>query len=153
MLQIEPDDMYLVLASDGLWDELRNEEVTDILLRLHSPMVNPLSTLKRIVSGNSSPVAVEPEVKEAPGHLVSRASLQNGRMLASYDSALEKNAGQRLLWGALMQNPVSRKYGVQYLTQIPPGRQRRSAHDDISVVVVFLNKDAALKSEGAPAAA
>jgi len=134
---IDKDDMYLVLASDGLWDELSNREVTEILRRLTTP--NALSALKRMVSGEGSPVQVEQQEFAGPNHMVARASLKNG---LTYDDGEERNAGQRLLWGALLQNPVSRRYGVQYLTQIPPGRQRRSAHDDISVVVIFLSKDA-----------
>ena len=130
--QIGPDDVYLVLATDGLWDELRNEEVVDILQRMHSPSSH-ISTITRYISGNTgkSPVESGEQQFEGPNHIVTRASLRNG---LNYDNSMERNAGQRLLWGALLQNPVSRRYGVQYLTQVVsplpllPARRRVCVH-------------------------
>ena len=48
------------------------------------------------------------------------------------------NAGQRLLWGALLANRAAVRAGVERVLQVPQGRGRRHIHDDISVVVVLL---------------
>lgn len=59
------------------------------------------------VSGDeASPVKTTPQQFAGPNHIVARASLKNGE---TYDGTMERNAGQRLLWGALLQNPVSRR--------------------------------------------
>jgi hypothetical protein len=52
------------------------------------------------------------------------------------------NAGQRLLWGALLANRTAGRVGVERVLAIPQGRGRRGIHDDISVVVVLLRPPA-----------
>jgi hypothetical protein len=77
-----------------------------------------LTQLKKLVSSDKpSPVLKEEQQFEGPNHVVARKSLKN---CETYDGNEERNAGQRLLWGALLQNPVSRRcafvpiYGLCY---------------------------------------
>jgi serine/threonine protein phosphatase PrpC len=79
----------LVLASDGLWDEISRKEAAQIVSK----------------QGN--------------------------------DSDMKKLAGS--LFEEAIQN-VSKKRGIsrEFLTQAPPGPQKRSIHDDITILILNL---------------
>jgi serine/threonine protein phosphatase PrpC len=79
----------LVLASDGLWDEISRKEAAQIVSK----------------QGN--------------------------------DSDMKKLAGS--LFEEAIQN-VSKKRGIsrEFLTQAPPGPQKRNIHDDITILILNL---------------
>ena len=84
------DDEFVILASDGLWDELTDEEACEVA--------------RQAKAANSSPEAV----------------------------------AVLLVKAALAKAADSASMRVEDLVRLPQGPQRRSLHDDISVIVVFL---------------
>ena len=86
-----PLDQLIVLGSDGLWDELSEQEVAD----------------------------------------VATAALSRG--------ATPEEIAQQLIDAALVKAAEAAKMRVDDLKRLPQGRERRSLHDDISVVVLLLD--------------
>eukprot|EP00640_Fibrocapsa_japonica_P001305 CAMPEP_0113943046 /NCGR_PEP_ID=MMETSP1339-20121228/17997_1 /TAXON_ID=94617 /ORGANISM="Fibrocapsa japonica" /LENGTH=381 /DNA_ID=CAMNT_0000947791 /DNA_START=390 /DNA_END=1535 /DNA_ORIENTATION=+ /assembly_acc=CAM_ASM_000762 len=86
------EDDFLILASDGLWDYLDNQEAVAIVAQ-------------GIAEG-------------------------------------DEDLGQRLVSAVLQEAAKAQGMTVDQLRKVPVGRQRRRLHDDITVVVIRLDKEA-----------
>eukprot|EP01035_Chromulina_nebulosa_P019589 gene19589-25492_t len=84
-LQLDKTDRFLVLATDGVWDFLSDQEVIDI------------------VSEYNDPIKASEAVVEATLH---RAAIEN-------------------------------RFTIDQLKSLPPGRKRRTKHDDTTAVVIY----------------
>lgn len=125
--KLEEKDLFLVLATDGLWDELTNKEC--------------LESLKGVkVQGQGEgkegggPREGPPRGGEGSGK--GKQGEQWGWVKQWEDE--ESNGASKLLWSALRQNPISRRFGIEFLLDLEPGSNRRQVHDDISIVVMWL---------------
>lgn len=85
------NDSFIVIASDGLWDYIENQEVVQ---------------------------------------LVAQQAMQG--------EAGKSRAAQTLIDESLRRAAADVRMTLDDLQQLPPGRQRRRLHDDVTVVVVFL---------------
>jgi len=127
-MELDEDDLFLVLASDGLWDELSNSETAE--------------SIRRASRDPASSVAGRAVAKQAFKR--SGQALQAGRAGgAAADGTAPVHTGEALLWDALRANPYSRYYGVEKTLQLEVGEGRRDVHDDISILVVSLQGAAA----------
>ncbi|XP_019424704.1 PREDICTED: probable protein phosphatase 2C 42 isoform X1 [Lupinus angustifolius] len=120
---LQPNDSFLIFASDGLWEYLSNERAVDIV---HS---NPhAGSAKRLVKAALHEAARR---REAQPH-----QRQN---LNRKDSAKK-----------LVKTVLQGKRKVQYEELHKLGKEvRREFHDDISVIVLFLNHDRILRGAAA----
>eukprot|EP01043_Picozoa_sp_COSAG02_P056632 COSAG02_NODE_6742_length_3390_cov_2.876937_2_plen_339_part_00 len=118
-LEIHDDDAFVVLASDGIWDLLQNEEVVQIV-----------------------------------GEALSR---KQGQVDLSLDPAGPPHLAQLVVDAALQKVCEDHLLTRSELDRLSFGAKRRKLHDDMTVVVVCLDKandarcDTTLKSTGADA--
>jgi len=117
-------DKALVMASDGLWDELSNDECLAVIEGL----------IRTKGHGHGSSSNLEPLPADPDGKATWRARPE---LLAQLEEE-NNNAAAKLLWVALSSNPVSSKYGVEYVLGMEPGSARRQIHDDTSILVIWL---------------
>lgn len=129
-VDLTASDKVLIIASDGLWDELTNEEcVTALegLIRKKAPGGTP-------PAGPGPGTALGPLPAGPDGTPTWRVRPELIRQLEEED----QNAAGKLLWSALNQNPVSSRYGLEYVLRLEPGSARRQIHDDTSILVLWL---------------
>mmetsp|Transcript_64536 Transcript_64536/g.153929 ORF Transcript_64536/g.153929 Transcript_64536/m.153929 type:complete len:420 (+) Transcript_64536:90-1349(+) len=128
--KLEEKDLFLVLASDGLWDELTNEQCAAAMTAM------------------GAAVGLAKRSKAASGSWVDELgrggeTRQEREAAESIDEMLREEGelthpSSRLLWTALRENPVAQRFGLQFVLNIEQGAGRRQVHDDISIVVLWL---------------
>ena len=118
-------DKMLVIGSDGLWDELSNDEVLEALQGLIQSRAPPSGPGKSTV----------PPLPPGPDGL---PTWRVRPELVDELAGERDNAAAVLLCRALSQNPVSARYGVSYILGLEPGSKRRQIHDDTSILVIWL---------------
>ncbi|KAG6759796.1 hypothetical protein POTOM_036285 [Populus tomentosa] len=121
---LHPNDSFLVFASDGLWEHLSNEKVVDIV---HS---NPRAMA---IVDNKSRWRANSIFHKTCG-------------LLGYGFVHGNGSAKRLVKAALQEAARKRETRYSDLQKIDK-KVRRHFHDDITVIVLFLNHD--LISKGA----
>ena len=131
-VELTSSDKVLIIASDGLWDELTNDEC--------------VAALEGLIRSRSKGHAAMPPAGPGPGAALGPLpagpdGTPTWRVRPELLKQLEEeedNAAGKLLWRALNQNPVSNRYGLEYVLSLEPGSARRQIHDDTSILVLWL---------------
>ncbi|KAG6757902.1 hypothetical protein POTOM_038228 [Populus tomentosa] len=127
---LHPNDSFLVFASDGLWEHLSNEKVVDIV---HS---NP-----RAVTNDHKMAIVDNKSRWRANSIFHKTC-----GLLGYGFVHGNGSAKRLVKAALQEAARKRETRYSDLQKIDK-KVRRHFHDDITVIVLFLNHD--LISKGA----
>lgn len=117
--RLQPEDQFVVFASDGLWEHLSHQEVVDIV--------------------DNYPRNVRSSVSHANNSVL--CSLSRASDLASNVRFLvipEQGIAKRLVKAALKVAAKKREMRYSDLKKIDRG-VRRHFHDDITVIVLFLD--------------
>ncbi|CAN6991532.1 hypothetical protein Bca4012_047318 [Brassica carinata] len=107
--RLKPEDEFMILASDGLWEHLSNQEAVDIV--------------------HSSPRQVS---------LTHMIQWDTALYIFANTLTIPQGVARRLLKAALKEAAKKREMRYSDLQEINPG-VRRHFHDDITVVVVYLD--------------
>ena len=122
--RLRPQDKFLVLASDGLWDMLGNEDVV------------------RLVVGHLSKVAChKPDLDQRPANLGLMQSLLLQRKASGLQAA-DQNAATHLIRHAIGSNEYGEMEPERLAAMLTlPEDVARMYRDDITVMVVFFNSE------------
>ncbi|KAF2322704.1 hypothetical protein GH714_029151 [Hevea brasiliensis] len=118
--QLQPHDQFIIFASDGLWEHLSNQEAVDIVQnhpRCAVNVSNPCFTAPTSLNGK----------RRAMFCLLVYSNLHAGN-------------ARRLVKAALQEAAKKREMRYSDLKKIDRG-VRRHFHDDITVIVVFLDSN------------
>jgi len=115
--RLSPQDEFIILASDGLWEHLSNQEAVDIVH--NSP---------RQVSSMPNPYT----------NTLHTSTMHTKNYSLILIPSQSQGIARRLLKAALKEAAKKREMRYSDLTEIHPG-VRRHFHDDITVIVVYLN--------------
>lgn len=108
--RLKPNDLFLIFASDGLWEQLNDEDAVEIVSR------NPRAV--------SHPI-------HAPNFLTSD-------LYSSHNLLLFQGIAKRLVKAALSVAAKKKEMRYDEIRKIDRG-VRRHFHDDITVIVVYLD--------------
>ncbi|XP_008844492.1 pyruvate dehydrogenase [acetyl-transferring]-phosphatase 2, mitochondrial [Nannospalax galili] len=122
--RLRPQDKFLVLASDGLWDMLSNEDVV------------------RLMVGHLSKVGHhKPDLDQRPANLGLMQSLLLQRKASGLHAA-DQNAATHLIRHAIGSNEYGEMEPERLAAMLTlPEDVARMYRDDITVTVVFFNSD------------
>lgn len=122
--RLRPQDKFLVLASDGLWDMLGNEDVV------------------RLVVGHLSKVGRhKPDLDQRPANLGLMQSLLLQRKASGLHAA-DQNTATHLIRHAIGSNEYGEMEPERLAAMLTlPEDVARMYRDDITVMVVFFNSD------------
>lgn len=112
--RLNPEDEFMILASDGLWEHLSNQEAVDIV--------------------HSSPR----QVSSSPKSMGYLSVVQFAHKISLLIPSHSQGIARRLIKAALKEAAKKREMRYSDLKEIHPG-VRRHFHDDITVIVVYLN--------------
>ncbi|KAF3679314.1 putative protein phosphatase 2C 60 [Capsicum annuum] len=126
--ELEPHDQFLILASDGLWEHLSNQEAIDIVQ-------NSPRSIKCIEEYIYCPQYRTDIVDDSCFGPFSLSQGPNGNNLSNFEGS-----ARRLVKTALQEAAKKREMRYSDLKKIDRG-VRRHFHDDISVIVVFLDSN------------
>jgi hypothetical protein len=156
---LQPDDRFVVMGSDGLWDHATNEAIIALTaMSLEDEMMATSTDLIRGEDlhpincvGNGLDAFLRHSTDLKPGVVQRCASMSAGCSVVataaeSVEDCLLGDPTQRLigyaLWGAIDRNPglQSMKESASPLAELlaVPLARRRGLHDDITAMVVVL---------------
>lgn len=122
--RLRPQDKFLVLASDGLWDVLDNEDVVRLV-------VEHLAEASRH----------KPDLAQRPANLGLMQSLLQQRRAQGLRAA-DQNAATRLIRHAIGSNEYGEMEPERLTAMLTlPEDLARMYRDDITVTVVYFNSD------------
>ena len=151
-------DVWVVLATDGLWDHLTNDDVAAEVAGHHAQPPSPLP----LAAANAAAEVRAAEADAAAGAASDAATTAGGDFTGApiadgelgalrgniavlahahlVDDGAEaaRNVAQRLVERSLANAAAHRGVAVADLRVLPQGRARRRKHDDITVVVARL---------------
>ncbi|PRP77574.1 hypothetical protein PROFUN_00435 [Planoprotostelium fungivorum] len=123
-------DEFVILATDGLWDHLSNDEAVSIVdsYKVRMLLNSKLSVRQKDVERNASTALIMRALE-----IAAKSSIDKGKI---------QTQGE-------MKGDITRQDKLEnYILKLEP-KQKRRVHDDITVLVVFLNRSK-LKKEAEP---
>ena len=111
VIDLTPEDKFIVLASDGIWDLLSNESVVKIVGKV-------MTATTRLENS-------------AAGSLVASAPLDNDGI----------NPAGAVVARAIQKICQDHGLSDKELCTVPAGSRRRQLHDDMTVIVLILSSD------------
>lgn len=138
--KINPENNdFLVMASDGLYEMLSNEEIIGLVVKWmeKEKMIKPQKSFWNYFGSTENKL---PEVSDVTNDKTSKQPFRKSRLLSGYGTFLleDRNVSTHLIRNAL-SNGGSREQ-TSMLISIPSPVSRRY-RDDLSVTVVFFGKD------------
>eukprot|EP00808_Paulinella_micropora_P023194 g63265.t1 len=132
--ELRESDGFLVMGTDGLYDELSNQEVVQCIGEyLDSRKGKEEDTLEAVARIGTLPESVA--ANDGMYQANATSSCVTGLLLAVLNKAAEA------VWKH-SSSPWENISNLMLLEEVRPGLKRRRVHDDISVAVVFFDTDA-----------